>query len=246
MSLLTDTFSQIANAIRNKGNTTDLITPLNMANAINNIETTPSVFTVDQPIMNFNSPVVIPNSVTSMINFFRYCYRFDQNVTVPDAVTTMRNCFNGCVRFDKPIAIPNSVTDLKECFSECDHLNQQMIIPNSVTNMFGCFYNCKTLNAPIIVSNSVSNLRNCFYSCTSFSRYIRIYGEYRSIAVAGMLNNCNNSRKKELRFNFALNNQFNRTTASASVTGTAIKWTDMTNGFYNEAYNIYCYYNYSV
>ena len=68
---------------------------------------------------------------------------------------------------------------------------------------------------------------------------------YRDISVYCMLERTYASQGRvNLYFNNVLNNVFNRTAASLSLTGNAITWTAMDNGFYNSARNIYCYYNY--
>ena len=59
-----------------------------------------------------------------------------------------------------------------------------------------------------------------------------------------MLSYMNTQKRKNIHFNSALQDIFYNNGSGFGITGTATTWTNMTNGFYNAAVNIYCYNNY--
>jgi hypothetical protein len=139
MSDLTNVFTDIANAIRAKTETTITYKPTEMANAINNIETGGGSFYYNANGMSivslFNMPIIIDNNVTNMFNTFSGCYSFNQPITIPNSVTNIVSIFSGCNNFNQPITIPDGVTSMVGVFYKCYSFNQPIIIPNSVTNM---------------------------------------------------------------------------------------------------------------
>ena len=109
-----------------------------------------------------------------------------------------------------------------------------------------------SFNSPISIGENVNSAYHMLEGCSSFGQDVYIRGGRRksnsvlgSFNASGLFKSCNNSKRKNIWFNNILNNCFNNTGAVSSITNTAITWTAMTNGFYNTAYNIYCYYNYS-
>lgn len=97
------------------------------------------------------------------------------------------------------------------------------------------------INEDIIVGNNISCCNNMLRNCKNFASNIYIYGS-SAITIAGMLQEGNQSLRKNVWFNSSRNNYFNLTDNN-SIVGSEITWTDMTNGFYSQTYNIYCYNN---
>ena len=123
--------------------------------------------------------------------------------------------------------------------------NQPVTIGNKITTCASMFAHCTSFNQPIIIPNSVIHCSHMFDYCTNFSNSIYFKTKNTSLDVTFLLSNCNNSKRKNIFFNSVLNSKFNNTAAYFSIVGRdSITWTPMTNGFYNTAFNIYCYYNY--
>lgn len=124
--------------------------------------------------------------------------------------------------------------------------NRVITIGNNVTNCVFMFNNTRNVSfsEDIVIPARVNNCGRMF-SNSDFDKNIYVKGTVsRVVNIAGMFYNANNSKKKNIYFNTVLNSIFNKTTASSSIVGTSITWATTTNGFYNSAYNIYCYYNY--
>lgn len=123
--------------------------------------------------------------------------------------------------------------------------NNVVEIGNNIVQAIYTFNNCKNFNQNIIIPQRVIDCRNMFHGCTNFGQNIYIKGNTnRTINTVNMLQSMNNSLRKNIWFNSSLNAQFNKSDNN-SLVGNSITWTPMTNGFYNEVYNIYCYSNYS-
>ena len=102
-----------------------------------------------------------------------------------------------------------------------------------------------TLNAPVTIGSNVITCFRTFSGCTNFANDIYVKGNtYRALNVVGMLSYMNTQKRKNIHFNSALQDIFYNNGSGFGITGTATTWTNMTNGFYNAAVNIYCYNNY--
>lgn len=224
----------------------------------NSVTTTFNMF---RNCRSFNQPVAIPNSVTVVTNMFSDCLSFNQPVTIPNSVTSTFNMFRGCRSFNQHVAIPNSVTATNEMFYSCTNFNQPVIISDNATNMPSMFYNCtnfnqfvsvpskvhyantmflncRSFNQPVVISNSAYSIYSMFTNCTNFGSNIYVGAQDLSRqVVAYMFQGCNNQLQKHIFT--AYTGVFNGTSASQSVTGTAIAWTQDGDNYYNIAYNIY-------
>ena len=112
------------------------------------------------------SPVTIPNSVTSIGDAaFRGCIG-PTSVTIPNSVTRIGNeAFLGFVSLTS-VKIPNSVTSIGNgAFSECSGLTS-VTIPNSVTSIGNeVFLSCYNLTS-LTIPNSVTSIGDAaFYEC---------------------------------------------------------------------------------
>ena len=263
MSDLTNVFTDIADAIRAKTQTQITYKPTEMANAINNIETGGGAIeiTTGRLTTSFNSPVIIPNSVTSIASCFQSLTNFNQLVNIPNNVTNMRSCFSSCYNFNQPVTIPNSVTNIASCFSSCTNFNQPVNIPNSVTDMTSCFAECDILNAPINIGSNVISTAYCFADCSSFNQPMNIPASVNdlqyflggcisfgsilriqanpSLTGRGMFTSCNYSLRKVI----ITNNTAVFTDEMNTPTASAITWTQDGSNYYNTDYNIYINYS---
>lgn len=191
----------------------------------------------------FNQPVTIGNRITSCAYMFNRCTNFNQPVTIPSSVTNCYDMFSDCTSFNQPITIPSSVTSCGSMFSNCTSFNQPVTIPSSVTSGL-IFYKCTNFNSPVSFDSSFSSM-NVFYNCSNMGSNIYFRGTTHAnkYVLFGYMQA--NAIRKNIHFNSALNADFNGDSYKNSIVGADITWTAMTNGFYNAAYNIYCYYNYT-
>lgn len=207
---------------------------------------------------NFNQPITIPDRVTGMVCCFKSCYNFNQPITIPDRVTSMFSCFDDCLNFNQPVNIPNSVTLMAWCFNHCLNFNQPISIPNSVTNMASCFNNCINFNQPLLFPDKVvpmvqvfnncrnfnqslclntNNLLATFFNCKNYGSNVYIADSSLIVTSKNMFGNCNNDKIKRIICN---NPQvFLGTTATNSITGSAVTWTQDNGVYFNTVYNIY-------
>lgn len=194
----------------------------------------------------FNRPVTIGESAINCNGMFASCWNFNQPVTIPDGVTDLSGMFAACAIFNQPIVIPNSVTSCVKMFSSCDDFNQPITIPNSVTNCRNMFYGCNNFSQSMTVPDSVTDCYRMFVDCENFSKNIYFKGnKYREVNVVQCVMRYYNYYRVNIFFNSVFNNKFNANRSSNSIAGDDVTWTTMTNGFYNDTYNIYCYYNYA-
>lgn len=241
MSDLTNVFTNIADAIRAKTETQITYKPTEMADAINNISSNGLVYdniTGGSISGWLNAPVMIKEGVTSTYQMFYECYHFNQPVTIPNSVTSTFQMFYKCSRFNQPITIPDSVTVTEEMFSGCSNFNKPITIPDSVTNAVSMFANCRNFNQPVIIPNNVRNTYGILLNCVNFGGNVYVYpANLTRQSVAYMFNKCNNQLQKHIFTNDT--NVFNGTSASQSITGTAITWTQDGDNYYNTDFNIY-------
>lgn len=191
---------------------------------------------------SFNGNVIIGNNVWDCSGLFISCSNFNQPINIPNSVKNCTSMFSSCNNFNQPIDIPNSVRCCNYMFFNCANFNQPVNISQNVEACYSMFQ-YSGFNQDLVIPKSVNEIGFMLYT-NSYGKNVYIQGnEYRSLHIAYMFSQ-NNVLRKNIFFNQALNNIFNITN-SYSLVGASITWTPMTNGFYNEYYNIYCYYNYS-
>ena len=199
----------------------------------------------------FNKPVNIPNSVTNTTYMFTSCPKLNQNIQIPNSVTSTASMFTSCSNLNQNIQIPNSVKNTASMFNNCPKLNQNIQIPNSVTNTTYMFNNCSNLNQNILVPSMNTSTKNAWFMfrhCNNLSDV-----SLRSETI-------NNKFTGAFRFNNSqsLNIWTDLTTVANLITTNIIHpnninmqlvaqilptWTTITNGYYNELYNVYIYTN---
>jgi len=113
--------------------------------------------------------VTIPDSVTTIGDYaFREC-QFLTSVTIPDSVTTIGDCaFREC-QFLTSVTIGSGVTSISEyAFAYCDSLTS-ITIPDSVTSIeFGAFG--QSALTSVTIPSSVNTIGGyAFYYCTSLT-----------------------------------------------------------------------------
>ena len=210
---------------------------------INGTETIiPSDFYMRLPY-DFNQPVIIGNKITNCAGMFYDCESFNYPITIPNNVIDCYHMFFACRNFNQSIAIPNNVINCRNMFEHCKNFNQPITIPDNTIYCSGMFFACGKFNQPIIIPNKVTNCSEMFYACYSFSNNIYFKTKSTSLDVTYLLGDCDNSKKKNIFFNSVLNSKFNVTSYS-SIVASPVTWTPMTKGFYNAAFNVYCYYDY--
>ncbi len=205
-------------------------------------------------LRNFNSPVQIPrlnNYKGYFDNMFTSCVNFNQPISdmFGDYTRDVSGMFAYCTSFNQNVIIPDSYNqyNCKNMLYQCTNFNGEIILGNGANNCAYMMYNCQNFNHDITLPNTVMNASSMLCNCTNFGKNIYFKGNsYRALDVSHLLYGTTFSIRKNVHFNQVLNNRFNMTNKSQSLQGgiSDIIWTSMTNGFYNDFYNIYCYYNY--
>lgn len=195
---------------------------------------------------NYNQPFNMPNRTYSANYLFAGCTNFNQKIYLPDGLAYAYGMYLNSA-FNQPYEIncPTLVV-IDSMFYGCTNFNSTITfnVPR-VSTLKSMFAN-SAFNQNIYIPSQINNLYHTFANCKSFSKNVYIQGTYRVLNVAGMFNGCDNTKRKNIFFNKALNSTFGQT-GGTSVIGASITWTNITGnvGFYNATYNIYCYNNYS-
>lgn len=166
---------------------------------------------------SFNEPVEIGNNVISCAYMLSRCSNYNHDLYIPDSVVDSSGILSGCTSFAKNIKLSNNTNRLLHALSGTK-FNQDITIPESVMDCYS------------LLGNDVSFGKNIYFKGNT----------YRNIRISSMLEGTNNSKRKNIFFNQALNNKFNGSSWLDNLS-----WVPMTNGFYDANYNIYCYYNYA-
>lgn len=128
-------------------------------------------------------------------------------------------------------------------FFENTSLNDPVIIGRAVNCCVDMFNGCTSFNQDLDIHGGIDNCYRMLYGCSNFAKNIYFHSRERAINTVGMLQGTSTLRKNVL-FQRSMNTYFNNTDAS-SIMGAPVTWTEITNGFYNAAFNVYCYYNYA-
>ena len=113
---------------------------------------------------------IIPNSVTSIVDYAFYGCSGLTSLTIPNSITSIVDyAFEGCSSLTS-VTIPNSVTSIEESvFSNCSSLTS-VEIPNSVTSIgLYAFSGCSSLTSITIPNNVISIANYAFSDCSSLS-----------------------------------------------------------------------------
>lgn len=219
---------------------------------------------------SFNQPVHFPNSVVNARSALWGCTNFNSPVTFDEGMhdLDLRGLFAD-TNFNLPFVIPDGTINVSTMFQNAV-FNQPIVIPDSVNAPEGLAYflfNATAFNQPITIGNNVTNCYmalDCPFANGQFNQDVEFplnVFDYR-YALYGQLNFekniyiLNNQAQAEY-FNFFLGGTdssrrknvycndisiLNRSSLP-TITGEAMAWSAMTNGYYNAQYNIYLYNN---
>ena len=218
---------------------------------------------------NFNQPVVFPNNTPYLEYTFTLCESFNQPFTVPSMTNYMGRTFYDCHSFNQPITIPENVDYMQYTFYNCYNFNQSVtFLTNKLTTMNYCFTNCYNFNQPIEIPESVVYMSNTFENCSNLSQvlikglvyYVRYafsgctnikdiyFKNSRNMSGSSSTRYMLNNKNTDMVTNIWCNYEYPfTTTGSYSIVGQDVTWDAMAdgNGYYNTAFNIYIYNNYS-
>lgn len=194
---LKDFVTGVADAIREKKGTTELINPQDFENEIRTIQTgsDPSsgkslaAQIIDRSVTDVTAGdlkgatkiggyafdncssltnITIPDGVTSIGTYAFYGCRSLTSITIPDSVTSIGEyVFNNCNSLTS-ITIPNSVTSIGHvAFAGCNSLTN-ITIPDSVTSIaFNTFAGCSSLMSITIPNSVMSIASSAFANCST-------------------------------------------------------------------------------
>lgn len=152
---------------------------------------------------------IIPNTVTSIYNTFRYCNIINIEY-LPDSIENMQGAFYGCEKL-KTVSklpknvknlswtfrgctslvdvcdIPNNTTNLEATFSECSNLIIAPNIPESAINMYATFSTCTSLTTVKRIPSNVNNLINTFSGCTNLQGELKIDANVTGQMIDGQM-----------------------------------------------------------
>ena len=191
---------------------------------------------------SFNSPVIFGKNVNYVDGMFRYASSFNYPIAVPGDIKNIAGLFSFATAFNQPFAIPEGIISCSYLFSGAASFNQPVTIPESCNNCISMFSGATSFNQNVIVPKNVNSIQFMFNGATNFGKDVYFYTTNTSGAASKLFANGNNALRKNVHFNSAVNKLFNNT-GSYSIAGASVSWTQMTGGFYNAAYNIYCYNN---
>ena len=126
---------------------------------------------------------VIPNSVTSIVDYAFYGCSGLTSLTIPNSITSIVDyAFAGCSSLTS-ITIPNSITSIgNEAFAGCSSLSS-VTIPNSVTSIgTAAFSGCSSLSS-VTISNSVTSIEESVFSNCSSLTSVEIPNSVTSIGL---------------------------------------------------------------
>lgn len=210
---------------------------------------------------NFNLPVSMEDTVTDCYNMLANCFNFNSPVEFSNNLQNGQRAMRLCNNFNLPITVPASLTDTYQMFGYCTNLNSPITFTHGLTNMYGMFRHCDNLNQPLNIPNTVVNCYEAIcYTAMNCDVYIPasvtdcVYMMSGTNVFEGNIYingtpNCKGlleDRDYTTRVNIFCNDLsiLTGTTSSDSITDLDMTWTEMTNGYYNEQYNIYLYNNY--
>ena len=82
---------------------------------------------------------IIPNTVTSIYNTFRYCNIINIEY-LPNSIENMQGAFYGCEKLKTVSKLPENVKNLSWTFRGCTSLVDVCDIPNNTTNLEATFF----------------------------------------------------------------------------------------------------------
>ena len=171
MANVNEIFTDIANAIRKKGGSTDKMKPSEMASKINEL---PSPSMKDYFDANPNGGYYfawgkqgnISNPITS--TQLKKCLSYSDTSKVTNMKSMFRNCNN---LTSVPELDTSKVTDMSSMFYSCYKLTSiPELDTQNVTNMSSMFDSCyKLTSIPKLDTQNVTDMSYMFYDCTKLT-----------------------------------------------------------------------------
>ncbi|GMO16397.1 MAG: hypothetical protein Ta2E_07660 [Mycoplasmoidaceae bacterium] len=143
---------------------------------------------------NFNSKLILPDSVTTIGNSFLWqTESFNSPLVYPNTITAIGTGFLAeCTNFNQPITIPN-ITIIEDNFlSKCHYFNQPLTLPDTITNIgIGFLTENSSFNFPIILPNNIVEIQRYFMTrCIAFDQPLTLPASLTNI-YNGFLSDCN-------------------------------------------------------
>ena len=190
---LTDFLTDIANTIREKKGTSDLINPQDFSSEIASIKTGSGTDRLQWKCDNIKSLVyecynIQLSNVDEMFNGLD-----------TSQVTNMSSMFLNCsslTSLDVSSFNTGSVTDMRYMFQECSNLNildLSNFDTSSVTNMSNMFYYClslKSLDVSNFNTGSVTDMRYMFSYCANLTTILGSLDLIKATNINNMFNDC--------------------------------------------------------
>ena len=215
-----------------------------------------------------DGPNISSGSQMSFYQFMNGCYNYNQPIHIKlremsspsnaNIYASLGLFFNGCsnlnskvtFEFDKYNKDPNSIANsyieysCSNMFNGCYKFNQPMIFPIGITSSGNIFNYCSNFDQPVVFDTGYYNTysyfgaANCFY-CAPNMRSDIIFtnvSDTTNMWINKLIYSTNNSRS----INIYSNNIEKITAVNDLIYGVSeITWSEVTNGVYNEMYNIY-------
>jgi hypothetical protein len=215
--------------------------PINGVSAIGDRVT--NMFNTFYNCRNLVSSPVCGNNVTDMSNAYYYCINLTGSPVCGSKVTNMASTYQECRDITGSPVCGSNVKDMYSTYSNCWSLTGNAVCGNKVTNMVYAYRGCNKITSGVIGPN-VTNAAYAYMNCTNLKGDFYIHTNSLSCAT-GIFNNKGSGRINIFIKGDTLGTTYEtltKTSATDSITGTAITWTDMTNYSYNAIQNIYIYY----
>lgn len=143
----------------------------------------------------FNSPITIPDTVTSLgESFLQQCRKFNSTLTLPPTLSLPAFFLVECEEFNQPITIPEHQTTIPASFlKSCLSFNQPLTFPSGLTSVGQYFLStCVSYNQPLIFPNEITTIGSDFMTNNeSFNSELHLPSNLTSIGNAFM-NSCHN------------------------------------------------------
>ena len=172
----------IADAIREKNNSTDTYTTSEMPGAILDIQgsdgSNADIFTlidfIEGDIINMN----LPNSISKIRSHGFYECENLTNLVIPDSVMEIgSHAFEGCVNLKSVLLSKNLNLIQAYLFRSCTSL-ESIVIHDNITSIYSfAFMFCNSLKSVTIPSSVTTLGSSVFYECTALEEVILGEGE---------------------------------------------------------------------
>ena len=207
---LGDFLKDVADSIRTKTGTTELINAQDFSDKILNIssggntlknllDATKNCYYLFQDYSGVSvDDLIQPNDTENVTNMSYMFYNCSNLTTIPQLntgkVSNMNSIFYNC---DKLTTIPllntSNVTNMSVMFFGCNSLTTiPQLDTSKVTSMYQIFYNCKSLTTvPQLDTGNVTDMASVFCNCSSLTT-VPLYNTSKVTNMSQMFWHCNN------------------------------------------------------